>query len=139
MATSGTILSGRLHGTSEEGQTNGERSGGKAVLVALRQSEAGFIRHVLSLHYLHSPTLTSSRVPTFLSSFLRYVEQILQASVDPCSSTHDSSESELTKIILPVSNTLYSRIYFHAIVHTADAASFQYACFILDVSCTHKL
>lgn len=91
MATSGTILSGQLHGTSEEGRANGNGLGGKAAFITLRQSEAGLPRHVPAIplfafpHYdfLSPPPLRRS--PLALS-FLRHssdVEQILQARGRP--------------------------------------------------------
>ncbi|XP_076240806.1 uncharacterized protein LOC143183198 [Calliopsis andreniformis] len=49
----------------------------------------------------------------FLRRSLCYVEQILETSVDPCSSTHDSLETELTRSVLLVLKTLYPRYCFH--------------------------
>lgn len=65
MATSGTILSGQLHETSEEGRANGTELGGKAALIPFHQSETVFNDHVLSLPLFVFPHSNFLLLPHF--------------------------------------------------------------------------
>lgn len=83
MATSGTILSGQLHRTSEEGRANGNGSGGKAAFITLRQSGTELTGHVLPLPLFAFPHSNFLSFPHFFLCSAVYVEQIPEACVDP--------------------------------------------------------
>lgn len=81
MATSGTILSGQLHETSEEGRANGTELGGKAALIPFHQSETVFNDHVLSLPLFAFPHSNFLSLPHFSLLLLFMWSKFLKPSL----------------------------------------------------------